>query len=183
MFLLLTITFLLILASTLSVAAEDRLVGTCPNTDIVPPSNRGKSYSVADPTEAVGLCCTVVASSPEAAEWNQEAKVNACAAALFPSAAAGFEKVEATQPVEFTSPIGQGSPSQLIGKAIKAVLGVIGAIALAIFVYGGLMWMTSGGSPEKIKKAQTTLVWAVLGMLVIFASYAAVDFVLKSLGV
>lgn len=86
-------------------------------------------------------------------------------------------------PVEFTSPIGQVSPGRFIGNAIKTVLGIIGAIALAIFVYGGFVWMTSGGSPEKIKTAQTTLVWAVLGMIVMFASYAAVDFVLRALGV
>jgi hypothetical protein len=88
-----------------------------------------------------------------------------------------------TEPVEFTSPIGQISPGRFIGNAIKTVLGIIGAIALAIFVYGGFVWMTSGGSPEKIKTAQTTLVWAVLGMIVMFASYAAVDFVLRALGV
>jgi hypothetical protein len=88
-----------------------------------------------------------------------------------------------TGPVEWTSPIGAISPTQLIGKAIKAVLGILGAVALFIFVYGGFVWMTSGGSPEKIKTARTTLVWAVLGMAVIFLSYAAVDFVLKAFGV
>ncbi|MFZ5363897.1 MAG: pilin [Patescibacteria group bacterium] len=88
-----------------------------------------------------------------------------------------------TGPVEFTSPIGAVSPTQLIGKAIKTVLGILGAVALLIFVYGGFVWMTSGGSPEKIKTARTTLVWAVLGMAVIFLSYAAVDFVLKAFGV
>jgi len=84
-----------------------------------------------------------------------------------------------TTPVEWTSPIGSKSPSQIIGKVIKSALGIIGAIALLIFVYGGLMWMTSGGSPERIKKAQTTLIWAVLGLTVIFASYTLVDFILS----
>jgi len=88
-----------------------------------------------------------------------------------------------TGPVEWTSPIGAISPTQLIGKGIKAVLGILGAVALLIFVYGGFVWMTSGGSPEKIKTARMTLVWAVLGMAVIFLSYAAVDFVLKAFGV
>lgn len=84
--------------------------------------------------------------------------------------------------VEWISPIGKKSPSQIIGSVIKTVLGIIGAIALLIFVYGGIMWMTSGGSPERIKKAQTTLIWAVIGLLVIFASYTLVDFVINALG-
>lgn len=86
-----------------------------------------------------------------------------------------------TDSVIFDSPIGRKAPTQIIGRAIKTVLGIIGAIALLMFVYGGLMWMTSGGSPEKIKKAQTTLVWAVLGLVVIFASYTLVDFIIERL--
>lgn len=108
---------------------------------------------------------------PSAASWGTQ---------TFPCAAVMSD----TGSVEWNSPLGSRvTPSQIIGKVIKTVLGVIGAIALLMFVYGGLAWMTSGGSPEKIKKAQATLIWAVLGMVVIFASYAAVDFVLKAFGV
>lgn len=156
------------------------IVGTCPNVDWIPESNRGKSYVVANPTEATGLCCVPVGGP--SAEWTEE-KINACAAALYPATQEAFEKMEASRPVEWTSPIGAVSPTQLIGKAIKTVLGILGAVALLIFVYGGFVWMTSGGSPEKIKTARMTLVWAVLGMAVIFLSYAAVDFVLKAFGV
>lgn len=90
-------------------------------------------------------------------------------------------QVPPAESVEWTSPISGTSPSKIIGRIIKTVLGVIGAIALLIFVYGGLMWMTAAGSPEKIKKAQTTLVWAVLGLVVIFASYTLVDFIIERL--
>ncbi|MFH2136520.1 MAG: pilin [Patescibacteria group bacterium] len=88
-----------------------------------------------------------------------------------------------TGPVEFTSPIGAVSPTQILGQVIKTVLGILGAIALAMFVWGGQGWMLSGGNPEKIKAARATLVWAVLGMAVVFLSYAAVDFVLSAFGV
>jgi hypothetical protein len=97
----------------------------------------------------------------------------------------GAPAVTPTGPVEFTSPLpaGLASPGKLIGRIIKTVLTIIGAVALFMFVGGGLMWMLSGGSPEKIKKAQAMLVWAVLGLAVIFFSYALVDFILESLGV
>jgi uncharacterized membrane protein YjfL (UPF0719 family) len=52
-----------------------------------------------------------------------------------------------------------------------------------MFVYGGFTWLTSGGSAERIKKGKDILVWAVIGLVVIFASYTAVDFVLTALGV
>ena len=70
-----------------------------------------------------------------------------------------------------------------IMSIVNVLLGFLGIIAIVIVLYGGFVWMTSGGSPEKIKSARMTLVWAVLGMAVIFLSYAAVDFVLKAFGV
>ncbi|MBI5072055.1 hypothetical protein HZB93_04195 [Candidatus Falkowbacteria bacterium] len=87
-----------------------------------------------------------------------------------------------TSPVEFTSPLGMVSPTQILGRVIKAVLGILGAIALFMFVWGGQGWMMSGGNPEKIKAARATLIWAVIGMVVIFLSYAAVDFILSAFG-
>lgn len=112
-------------------------------------------------------------------------EVDKCKAAVGASATATSSgSLTTTDTIaEFTSPIGAVSPTQILGQVIKTVLGILGAIALVMFVWGGFVWMTSGGSPERIKTARTTLVWAVLGMLVIFLSYAAVDFVLSAFGV
>jgi len=52
-----------------------------------------------------------------------------------------------------------------------------------MFVYGGLIWLTSGGTPDKIKKGMDVLLWAAIGLVVIFASYTLVDFVFTALGV
>jgi uncharacterized membrane protein YjfL (UPF0719 family) len=45
------------------------------------------------------------------------------------------------------------------------------------------MWLTSGGSPDKIKKGMDVLIWAAIGLIVIFASYTLVEFVFEALGV
>lgn len=81
------------------------------------------------------------------------------------------------------SPIGEVTGPGLIGRIIKTILGVVGALALAMFIYGGFTWLTSAGSPDKIKKGKDILIWAVIGLVVIFASYTAVDFVLTALGI
>jgi len=33
------------------------------------------------------------------------------------------------------------TPNQLIGQLINGILGVVGSLALAMFIYGGLTWM------------------------------------------
>lgn len=80
------------------------------------------------------------------------------------------------------SPIGEVTGPELIGRIIKTVLGIVGALALAMFVYGGFTWLTSGGSPDKIQKGKDILMWAVIGLIIIFTSYTLVDFVLTAFG-
>jgi len=68
-----------------------------------------------------------------------------------------------------------------LGKVFKQVLGMMGLLLLILFVVGGIMWMTSGGSPEKLKKAQGLLVNAIIGLIIVLCSYAIVDFVTTKL--
>lgn len=69
----------------------------------------------------------------------------------------------------------------LIGRVIKTIMGVVGTIALIIFIYAGILWMTAHGNSEREKKAMDTIVWASIGILVILSSYALVDFILGAI--
>ena len=44
-------------------------------------------------------------------------------------------------------------------------LGIL--LAVAFVVIGGYMWMSSAGNPDKIKQAQGTLTWAIIGLIFI----------------
>jgi len=81
--------------------------------------------------------------------------------------------------VTLTNPLGDiNTPQALIGKVINSILGVVGSLALLIFVYGGLIWMTSSGSPEKVKQGRDTLLWAAVGLVVIFSAYGLTRFII-----
>ena len=68
---------------------------------------------------------------------------------------------------------------KLIGKLLIPVLGIIGSITLLVFVYGGFVWMTSGGSPEKIKKGTNAMLYAAIGLCIIFSAYGIITIVTK----
>lgn len=70
---------------------------------------------------------------------------------------------------------------ELIGKIINISLGLVGSLALAMFIYGGFLWMMSGGNNEMVQKGKTVLIWSTIGLVIIFSSYALVKFVLESL--
>jgi hypothetical protein len=40
-------------------------------------------------------------------------------------------------------------------------------LAIAFVVVGGYMWISSTGNPDKVKQAQGTLTWAILGLVFI----------------
>lgn len=74
------------------------------------------------------------------------------------------------------------TPAMLAGRVIQALLGVSGAAALVVFIYGGLMFMLSGGKSERVNTAKAILIYASLGLAIIFASYAILQFVLQAIG-
>lgn len=76
-------------------------------------------------------------------------------------------------------PAGEDVPV-IVGNVIKTVLGIIGSIALVIFLYGGIQWMVSMGDEQKINKGRDTMIWAGLGLIVIFGSYTLVQLLLKT---
>lgn len=75
-------------------------------------------------------------------------------------------------------PLGNLSIPQIIGKVIAVLLGISGVLALLMFVYGGVMWMTAQGASDQVAKAQKTIIWSVLGLVAIFSSYAVISLVL-----
>lgn len=85
--------------------------------------------------------------------------------------------------VTLDNPLGQGetSPQKLIGKVLNQVLGIVGSLALLMFIYGGFTWMLAGGNQEMVTKGKNILIWATIGLIVIFSAYALVKFVLGEL--
>ncbi len=84
--------------------------------------------------------------------------------------------------IKLTNPLGSATtPELLIGRIINTVLGLVGSIALLMFVYGGLTWMTSSGNDEKVKKGRDIILWSAIGLVVIFMSYALTRFVLTTI--
>jgi len=93
-----------------------------------------------------------------------------------------------TEPVQLPNPLGTGAEKTniptLLGNVVNAILGIVGSLALVMFIYGGIIWMTSSGNAEQVTKGKNIVIWATIGLVVIFSAYALVNFVLtKALGV
>ena len=72
----------------------------------------------------------------------------------------------------------QLSAVDLIPGAIKVVLGSLGIIAIGLIIYSGFLYLTSQGNKEPVEKAKKILTYAIIGMVVIIASYAISGYLL-----
>lgn len=88
----------------------------------------------------------------------------------------------AVRRTSLTNPLGTSSITVLVGRAVSAFLGLSGSFALLMFVYGSFTWITSGGSPEKIAKGKKIFTYAVIGLVVIFGSYAFLSTFINAFG-
>ncbi len=96
----------------------------------------------------------------------------------------GLQDVTITNPIGGTpeNPAGVTSIRSFVALIIRAMLGLVGSFALLMFVYGGFLWLTSRGNHEMIAKGSHTMTWAAAGLVLIFSSYAIVEYVFKVLG-
>ncbi|MDO8617372.1 MAG: pilin [Candidatus Uhrbacteria bacterium] len=82
----------------------------------------------------------------------------------------------AGSPTVLYNPLGQDvNLFALIGRLIRSVIGIVGALALLMFIYGGILWMTSGGSETQVKRARGILINSTIGLLIIFFSYTIIS--------
>lgn len=70
---------------------------------------------------------------------------------------------------------------ELIGNGIQIALSLLGVVLLGYVLYAGFLWMTAGGEEDNIKKAQGILRNAVIGLVIILASYSITLFVSRAL--
>jgi hypothetical protein len=55
-------------------------------------------------------------------------------------------------------------------------------VAVLFFIIGGYLWMTSSGDPEKVKRAQGTLTWAILGLIFVLLVSTILDGIIEYIG-
>ena len=77
---------------------------------------------------------------------------------------------------------GPNSFSRIIGNAITIVFILAAVIALFYLVWGGVKWILSGGDKGKVEAARSTIIAAIIGLVVTFLAYFILNFVLSLFG-
>lgn len=65
-------------------------------------------------------------------------------------------------------------------RVANIIWAVSGSLALLAFVVGGVMMLVSAGNREWVERGRKTLTGAVIGLIIVFASYTIVMFIVKN---
>lgn len=68
---------------------------------------------------------------------------------------------------------------KVILRVLQIVLAAVDIFALFMVILGGFEFLISAGNPNMVKKAKDTLVWAIVGILVITLSYSVLKFIFE----
>lgn len=77
----------------------------------------------------------------------------------------------------------QGSATERVDKVIRLVINIfsliVGVIAVIMIIIGGLKYITSGGDSGNITGAKNTILYAIIGLVVVALAQVVVKFVLN----
>lgn len=84
----------------------------------------------------------------------------------------GFAKIEALRVAN--APKAANIPDFIV-NVLKAVTLLLAVVALGALIYGGVLYITSGGEDDKTSRAKRIILYAVVGLLVVGAAAVIVN--------
>jgi amino acid transporter len=76
------------------------------------------------------------------------------------------------------------APNNDIGDTVRTIVNTLslfaGAIAVIMIIIGGFRYITSGGKEEGVKSAKNTILYAIIGLVVVGLAQIIVHFVLNN---
>lgn len=71
----------------------------------------------------------------------------------------------------------------IIGNAMAIAFSFCVFMTLAFLIWGGIQWIQSGGDKAKVQAARMKITYAVIGLIVVFLSFAIISVVSYIFGV
>jgi len=87
----------------------------------------------------------------------------------------GADKIDSLKPTKEDGKTAYTVDGNLIGSYIKLfynyAIGIVGILAAVVLMWGGVVWLTSGGSAERVKSAKEWIGAALSGLVLVLTSY------------
>jgi uncharacterized membrane protein len=79
-----------------------------------------------------------------------------------------------------TTPGGTSTLASLAKTVVNVFSLIVGIAAVIMIIYGGLRYITSGGESSNVGNAKNTLIYAIIGLIIVALAQTIVHFVLNT---
>lgn len=69
------------------------------------------------------------------------------------------------------------SAETVLKNVLNIVYGLVGVIAVIVIIIGGINYATSSGDPARVTKGKNLLLYAIVGLVVVFTAFALTNYV------
>ena len=94
-----------------------------------------------------------------------------------------FAPVTINAQVEIENPVTSDSLWELLSKVIDFIFYISISIASLMIIIGAYFFLTSAGEPGKVQTAKNVILYALIGLVVVFLSKAIINLLLEIFGV
>lgn len=83
----------------------------------------------------------------------------------------------------FSNPLGDTTFAGIIQTGTRFLLSLVGLLALAAIIWGGVLYIVSVGNDQYVKQAKTVIFWAIIGLIVVALGFVIISTVSRFLGI
>ena len=76
---------------------------------------------------------------------------------------------------------GESRLNSLITQIINIISVIVAIVAVIMLIFGGFRYVTSGGASDKVKGAKDTILYALIGLVIVALAQTVVKFVVNKL--
>lgn len=65
-----------------------------------------------------------------------------------------------------------------VGNVLNSVYFAVGLVAVGMITFGGFRYALSQGDPNNVKRAKNTIIYAIVGLVVVLSAFTITNFIL-----
>ena len=73
-----------------------------------------------------------------------------------------------------------GDLTQTISNLVGILLGVVGGVGVAYFVFGAYQYLTASGAPHQMERGKTAMLTALAGIVLAMVAFGVVELVIDA---
>jgi hypothetical protein len=70
----------------------------------------------------------------------------------------------------------------MFSSILNVVMLIAAVLVFAFLIFGGIQWITAGGDKSKAEEARNRITSAIIGLVIVAASYALINLIVNFLG-